>query len=87
MKNIANENQVVCTDCLDGIARMPEEIIPLTVTSPAYGDLRTYDGHSKFDFLAVAKELYRVTMPGGVVVWVVQEQIIDGSESGETSTA
>lgn len=85
MKSIANENQIICSDCLDGMARMSDEIIPLTVTSPPYDDLRTYDGHSKFDFFAVAKELYRVTMPGGVVVWVVQEQIVDGSESGETS--
>lgn len=85
MRNRLAENKIVCTDCLDGMARMPGESVPLSVTSPPYGGLRTYDGHSSFDFLAVAKELYRVTMPGGVVVWVVQEQIIDGSESGETS--
>ena len=85
MKTRLTENRIVCTDCLEGMAEMPDEIIPLSVTSPPYDDLRTYDGHSKFDFFAVAKELYRVTMPGGVVVWVVQEQIVDGSESGETS--
>lgn len=85
MKTQSVENEIICTDCLDGMSRMHSECIPLSVTSPPYGGLRTFEGHSSFDFLAVAKELYRVTMPGGVVVWVVQEQIIDGSESGETS--
>ena len=33
----------------------------------------------------MARELYRITMHGGVLVWVVQEQIVDGSESGESS--
>ena len=44
-----------------------------------------YDGHDQWDFMSVARELFRITMPGGVVIWVVQEQIIDGAESGETS--
>lgn len=64
---------------------LPDEVIPLTVTSPPYDDLRTYDGLAGWDFMDVARELYRITVPGGVVVWVVQEQIIDGSESGEAS--
>lgn len=79
------ENKIVCCDCLDGMAALPDECIPFTLTSPPYDGLRTYDGLAEWDFMAVARELYRITMPGGVVVWVVQEQIIDGSESGETS--
>jgi site-specific DNA-methyltransferase (adenine-specific) len=51
------------------------------VTSPPYDDLRTYGGH-RFDFETVAKELWRITMQGGVVVWIVGEQIKDGSETG-----
>jgi len=79
------ENQIILTDCVEGMKTLPDGCIPLTVTSPPYEDLRDYDGLAKWDFMAVARELYRITMPGGVVVWVVQEQIINGSESGETS--
>ena len=63
------------------MARMPGEFIDLTLTSPPYDNLREYNGYS-FDFESVAKELYRVTKPDGVVVWVVGDATSDGSESG-----
>ncbi len=72
---IYNEN------CLDTMARMENEVIDLTVTSPPYDNLRTYNGYS-FDFESVAKELYRVTKEGGVMIWVVGDKVIKGSESG-----
>jgi len=60
---------------------MPDNCIDLTVTSPPYDNLRTYKGYS-FNFEEVAKELYRITKPGGVVVWVVGDATIKGSETG-----
>ena len=63
------------------MARMPDGFIDLTVTSPPYDNLRAYSGYS-FDFEAVAKELYRVTKQGGVVIWVVGDATIKGSETG-----
>jgi len=63
------------------MARMPDGFVDLTVTSPPYDNLRTYNGYS-FDFEAVAKELFRVTKQGGVVVWVVGDATIKGSETG-----
>ncbi len=74
-------NRIICTDCVAGMRQLPDCCIPLTVTSPPYDDLRTYGGHT-FDFKAVAEELWRITMKGGVVVWVVAEQIKNGSETG-----
>lgn len=56
--------------------------IDLTVTSPPYDNLRTYKGNYQFDFETIAQELYRVTKPGGVVVWVVGDATINGSETG-----
>jgi site-specific DNA-methyltransferase (adenine-specific) len=53
----------------------------LTVTSPPYDNLRTYNGYT-FDFETIAKQLYRVTKDGGVLVWVVGDATIDGSETG-----
>jgi len=57
------------------------DCIDLTVTSPPYDALRNYNGFT-FDFETIARELFRVTKVGGVVVWVVGDETIDGSESG-----
>ncbi len=76
-------DQIHCRDAVAGMRELTHDFIPLTVTSPPYDDLRGYGGH-RFDqraFEAVADELWRVTMPGGVVVWVVADQI-DGGYSG-----
>jgi site-specific DNA-methyltransferase (adenine-specific) len=57
------------------------------LTSPPYGEIRSYGGQA-FDtakFQAVARELLRLRKPGGVVVWVVREQVAAGEESGESS--
>ncbi len=74
-------NKIYNENCLETMARMPDNFIDLTVTSPPYDNLRTYNGYS-FDFEIIAKELYRVTKQGGVVVWVVGDATINGSESG-----
>jgi len=74
-------NQNYNEDCLETMARMPDNYLDLTVTSPPYDGLRKYNGYS-FDFESVAKELYRVTKEGGVVVWVVGDATVKGSESG-----
>jgi len=74
-------NKIYNMDCLEGMAKLPDGCIDLTVTSPPYDNLRTYNGFS-WDFEGVAKELYRVTKDGGVVVWIVADQTINGSETG-----
>jgi site-specific DNA-methyltransferase (adenine-specific) len=68
-------------DCLEGMRQMESESVDLTVTSPPYDNLRKYKGFC-FDFENIAKELYRVTKKGGVVVWVVGDATINGSETG-----
>ena len=68
-------------DNVAGMNMIPDEFIDLTVTSPPYDKLRNYNGFV-FDFEAVAKELYRVTKQGGVVVWVVGDATVKGSETG-----
>lgn len=74
-------NKIFNEDCLDTMSRMPSNYIDCVVTSPPYDDLRTYDGYS-FDFESVAQQLRRVMKDDGVVVWVVGDQTIKGSESG-----
>ena len=68
-------------DCVEAMKLMPDECVDLTVTSPPYDNLRTYEGFS-WDFESTAKELYRITKQGGVVVWVVGDATIKGSETG-----
>lgn len=70
-----------CGDNVSVMAAMDAESVDLVVTSPPYDDLRTYGGHS-WDFEGVAQQLWRVIKPGGVVVWVVADATIDGSETG-----
>ena len=74
-------NTIYNEDCLEGMKRLPDGCIDLTVTSPPYDNLRTYNGYS-WDFEGVAKELYRVTKGGGVVVWIVADATVKGSETG-----
>ena len=75
-----------CGDCLELMKNIPDSSIDLTVTSPPYDNLRSYNGNINqwsFDkFQEIAKELYRVTTNGGVVVWVVSDATVKGSETG-----
>ena len=74
--------QLYCGDCAKVMAeRIPDGSIDLTLTSPPYDNLRRYQGYT-FDFEAIAAQLWRVTKPGGVVVWVVADATINGSETG-----
>ena len=74
-------NKIYNEDCLKTMDIMSKGFIDLTVTSPPYDNLRDYKGYS-FDFESIAKELYRVTKDGGVVVWVVGDATTKGSETG-----
>lgn len=76
-----NYNKIYNIDCVAGLTALEDNSIDLVVTSPPYDNLRTYNGYS-FDFEAVAMQLYRVVKKGGVVVWVVGDSSVNGSESG-----
>lgn len=74
-------NQIITGNCVDIMRRMPDSSIDMTITSPPYDNLRVYKGY-KFPFDDIAKELYRITKDGGIVVWVVCDATINGTESG-----
>ncbi len=61
--------------------RMDDGSIDLVVTSPPYDNLRDYKGYS-FPFEDIARSLYQVMKKGGVIVWVVGDQTVNGSETG-----
>lgn len=74
-------NKIYQESNLDTMAKMPNNFLDLTVTSPPYDNMRKYNGYC-FDFENVAKELYRTTKNGGIVVWVVSDKTVKGSETG-----
>ena len=72
-------------DCLDRMKEIPDGSVDLTVTSPPYDNLRTYNNSLDWGehvWKPVLQELFRVTKQGGVVVWVVGDATIKGSETG-----
>lgn len=75
-------------DCLEIMKDIPDKSIDCIVTSPPYDNLRTYNGNISqwcFEkFQKIADELYRITKYGGVVVWVVADATIKGSETGSS---
>jgi DNA modification methylase len=58
----------------------PETITHAVIHNRQRPAKRTFN--YSFDFETIARELYRTTKPGGVVVWIVADQTRDGSESG-----
>lgn len=86
-------NKIHLGNSVDIMCEMPDNCIDLVLTSPPYDSLRTYKGkitdekydeHFSFPFVDMAKELYRITKDGGIVVWVVNDQIVNGGESGNS---
>lgn len=74
-------NYIDCCDNIVGLNGLPDDCVDLTVTSPPYDNLRDYKGFT-WDEEGLTKELYRVTKPGGVVVWIVNDATVNGSETG-----
>jgi site-specific DNA-methyltransferase (adenine-specific) len=74
-------NKIIHANCVDAMKFFDNESIDLVVTSPPYDNLRNYNGYH-FSFEGVAIELFRVIKDGGVVVWVVGDATIEGSETG-----
>jgi site-specific DNA-methyltransferase (adenine-specific) len=85
-------NTHVHSDFITASVNIPDEYVDLTVTSPPYDDIRNYnkkvktkDGENySFNFEGIVDELYRVTKKGGVVVWVVGDQVKNGGETGNS---
>jgi site-specific DNA-methyltransferase (adenine-specific) len=72
-------------DCLELMRAVPDGLVDLTVTSPPYDNLRTYNGTLEWGehiWKPVLEHLFRVTKSGGVVVWIVNDATIKGSETG-----
>src|SRR6478672_7338958 len=67
-------------NCIETLRRMPDEYVDMTITSPPYDDLREYNGYH-FPVEEIAESLFRKTRTGGVVIWVVGDKTVNGSET------
>lgn len=78
--------KLINDDCVKAMKTMESNSIDLTVTSPPYDNLRSYNGNNEqwgeHVWKEVLSELCRLTKKGGVVVWVVGDATIKGSETG-----
>lgn len=85
MKKTEFANRIIHGNCLDVMQNFEANSIDMALTSPPYDNLRTYKGFS-FPFEDIARQLFRVIKPGGVVVWVVNDATIEGTETGTSFT-
>lgn len=74
--------EMILGDCLEKLKELPDNSVDLTVTSPPYDNLRKYESLSFDNFKICAEELKRVTAFGGIIVWVVGDATVNGSETG-----
>ena len=85
-------NENICGDFVELSKQIDNESIDLVVTSPPYDDIRNYNSKVatkngetySFNFTSMVDELFRVVKKGGVVVWVVGDQVKKGGETGNS---
>lgn len=80
-------NKIYNCDCREGLKSIPNNFVDLILTSPPYDNLRSYGDTCDWNFdifKQIAPELYRVLKPGGILVWVVGDAVINGSETGSS---
>ena len=84
-------NKLYNEDCIETMSRMVNEklFIDMVITSPPYDDLRTYGKKDKdnfngysFPFEDIAKLLYKIIKKNGVLIWIVGDATVKGSETG-----
>lgn len=74
-----------CRDILKNGVLSDAPFIHLCVTSPPYDNLRNYNDGLEWNFdifKEIANLLYQIIVKGGVLVWVVADQSVNGSETG-----
>ena len=72
--------KIYLENCIDTLAKMPDDLVDMTITSPPYDDLRDYNGYH-FPVEEIAASLYHKTKKGGVVIWVVGDRTVNGDET------
>lgn len=74
-------DQLIVGDCVETLSQFADNSIDLTVFSPPYDNIRTYNGDWAVDFTALGIELYRITKEGGVCAIVIGDGTKDFAKS------
>ena len=69
-------------NALEVLKDFAKESIDMVITSPPYDKLRNYKDIDQFEFNFIADELVRILKPGGVIVWIVGDSTVNGTETG-----
>lgn len=80
-KEVFYLNKIMTGNNVDVLKTLDSNVVDLVVTSPPYDNLRNYNGFN-LNIPELVTELFRVVKPGGVVVWVVGDATVKGSETG-----
>ena len=78
--------RLICKDARESLKELIDVgvQVDLTVTSPPYDDMRKYNDTLEWN-LDICKEiidlLYKITKPGGTVVWIINDKTKKGSET------
>jgi site-specific DNA-methyltransferase (adenine-specific) len=75
-----------CDDCRNTLKKLIKNDIKvdLIVTSPPYDNLRNYNNSLEWNFeifKEIADQLYTILNMGGVIIWIVNDKIVDGSKT------
>ena len=76
-------NKIILGNCVEVMDQLEDESVDAFITSPPYDELRDYNGYS-FPFEDIARKMYQKLAQGGVIVWVVGDAVLKGSESGSS---
>ena len=80
---ISGTDIIICGNNTEVLGEIPDGFVNLTCCSPPYDAMRVSAEYThRFNFARLTDQLYRVTRVGGMVVWVVADETIDGGKSG-----
>jgi len=81
------QNNIYLGDCLEIMKSFPDESVDCIITSPPYDNLRQYNKTLLWNNEIWEKtilEFFRIIKQGGIVVWIVGDAVINGSETGSS---
>lgn len=86
LNNIGGELsfKIINDDCFKALDFIDNNSIDMILTSPPYDNLRDYSGESEWNyelFTKIADKLVTKLKDGGVIVWVIGDACVKGSET------
>lgn len=83
LKSLPFTDLILWGDSSSVLQKIPDNSIPLILTSPPYDQIRGNSDYSDiFNFEKIAKEAARVLTDGGTLLWNVNDSTINGSKTG-----